>query len=505
MGFTNRIPAMQACVLPSIGQHAPIPNADTPISASVAMALDTGLQRAKPGKATHPPPVSNPHTTHTRQPACRFGNLCVCCLACTPVKISPLLALLEQYPPRAQAEKLQTGFTQGFRLGFIGPRIGRDAPNLQSVRQRTQMALEKLDKEVSLGRMAGPFTTPPFENLCISPIGLVPKAEAGQFRLIHHLSYPESESVNDGIDKSQCSVKYSTFDDALHLVMRAGKGSLLATADIKSAFCLLPINPSDFCLLGIKVQGRIYVDKALPMGASCAPAFFEAFSTFLEWATIRRSGLRGICHYADDFLFVGGSEATSPSSCKALLQSFKDTCQLLGVPLAEEKTVEPTSRLSFLGLDIDSAALSVFVPHDKLSKIQGKIQEALSSDKITLRALQSLIGSLAFICRAVAPGRAFLRLIDLTRGTKKAWHLIRLSSGAKEDLRTWHFFLRNFNGKTIIPDQFWVLDSDVQLFTDASGGSGFGGYFNGQWFAAPWPPDVKAAGHSIAGWNFCQW
>ena len=140
VGFTNRIPAMQACVLPSIGQHAPIPNADTPISVSVAMELDMGLQRAKPEKATHRQPVSNPHTTHTRQPACRFGNLCVCCLACTPVKISPLLALLEQYPPRAQAEKLQTGFTQGFRLGFIGPRIGRDAPNLQSVRQRTQMA-----------------------------------------------------------------------------------------------------------------------------------------------------------------------------------------------------------------------------------------------------------------------------------------------------------------------------------------------------------------------------
>ena len=143
------------------------------------------------------------------------------------------------------------------------------------------------------------------------------------------------------------------------------------------------------------------------------------------------------------------------------------------------------------------------VPEVKLLKVRNKITAALASEKITLRSLQSLTGSLAFICRAVTPGRAFLgRLIDLTIGIKKARYLIRLSKGAKEDLRTWQFFLHSFNGRAIIADQYWVLDSDVQFFTDASGGIGFGGFYNGQWFAAPWPHKIKIAKHYIAWLGF---
>ena len=48
----------------------------------------------------------------------------------------------------------------------------------------------KLQKELSLGRMAGPFDSSPFDDFAISPIGLVPKKTQGAFRMIHHLSYP---------------------------------------------------------------------------------------------------------------------------------------------------------------------------------------------------------------------------------------------------------------------------------------------------------------------------
>jgi hypothetical protein len=58
---------------------------------------------------------------------------------------------------------------------------------------------EKLAKEISQGRIAGPFDELPFVNKHISPIGVVPKKEAGQYRLIHHLSYPKDNSINDHI------------------------------------------------------------------------------------------------------------------------------------------------------------------------------------------------------------------------------------------------------------------------------------------------------------------
>lgn len=49
----------------------------------------------------------------------------------------------------------------------------------------------KLSKELAAGRIVGPYDTPPFETFRVSPLGIVPKKLPGEFRLIHHLSYPE--------------------------------------------------------------------------------------------------------------------------------------------------------------------------------------------------------------------------------------------------------------------------------------------------------------------------
>ena len=125
-----------------------------------------------------------------------------------------------------------------------------------------------------------------------------------------------------------------------------------------------------------------------------------------------------------------------------------------------------------------------------------KIETALRSAKITLKNLQSLIGSLSFVCRAVPPGRAFLRrLIDLSKGLKKPWYSIRLSKGAKADLH----ICGKFSFRT---NQFWLLNDDLQLFTDASSTVGFGGYFRGQWFKGVWPLSTKANKPSIAWLEF---
>ncbi|XP_075131988.1 integrase/recombinase xerD homolog [Leptodactylus fuscus] len=61
--------------------------------------------------------------------------------------------------------------------------------------------------------------------------------------MIHHLSFPEGASVNDGIDPELCSVVYTSFDVAVAWVRRFGEGALLAKTDIESAFRLLPVHP----------------------------------------------------------------------------------------------------------------------------------------------------------------------------------------------------------------------------------------------------------------------
>ncbi|XP_074639612.1 uncharacterized protein LOC141897834 [Acropora palmata] len=80
----------------------------------------------------------------------------------------------------------------------------------------------KLQKELESHRLAGPFQSPPLSPFWISPLGLVPKKVQGEFRLIHHLSFPPGLSVNDGISSDHTSVKYATIDEAIQLIKIAG-------------------------------------------------------------------------------------------------------------------------------------------------------------------------------------------------------------------------------------------------------------------------------------------
>lgn len=190
----------------------------------------------------------------------------------------------------------------------------------------------------------------------VSPLGLVEKKKSGDFRLIHHLSYPQNESVNDYIDPKLCFVKYASFDEAVALVQKLGQGCLLGKSDIKNAFRLLPVAVKDFEQLGFCFNNRYYFDKALPFGCSISCATFEKFSTFLEFAVRRRSPVGELLHYLDDFLF-GGRKNTK--DCELIMGHFELCMSELGVPVAKEKTEGPTTIICFLGLELDSDEMVV--------------------------------------------------------------------------------------------------------------------------------------------------
>ncbi|VDI62385.1 Hypothetical predicted protein [Mytilus galloprovincialis] len=187
-----------------------------------------------------------PHSSH-KQDLDQISELWR--LGRTPIKIGVLKNMLRAYPHAGVAKELYEGFLCGFRLKYSGPRISFISKNLQSANCHKVETLDKLDQEVKAGRMAGPFLEKPISTLRTSPIGLVPKEKG--WRLISHLSYPEGSGVNDFIDRDECSVQYASFDEVIQMVSSLGKSALIGVRDIKSAFRLLPVHPSDFELLGI--------------------------------------------------------------------------------------------------------------------------------------------------------------------------------------------------------------------------------------------------------------
>lgn len=279
----------------------------------------------------------------------------------------------------------------------------------------------------------------------MSPVGVVPKKTAGEFRCIQHLSYPYGASVNDGIPVEDTSVTYSRVDDAVGLILRSGVGCFLAKTDIKSAFRIIPFRPADYHLLGIYWRGNYYFDRCLPMGLASSCKTFEALSTAVQWIAQTKLGISYMLHLLDDFLIISGSHEQSSRE----LALFLELCSYLGIPMAPDKTVGPSTVLSFAGIELDTVHSEARLPRDKVMRCASLLSDYLKRKKVTLRELQSLIGLLNFACSVVLPGRAFLRrLIDLTIGITRPQHFIRLTRAVKSDMRTWLAFLSNLNGSS---------------------------------------------------------
>lgn len=378
------------------------------------------------------------------------------------------------------------GFKNGFRLEYSGPRFSVCSKNLKSALLHPNLLSKKLEKEVELGRMLGPFTIKPFSNLRVSPVGLVPKSSGGM-RLITHLSYPYGNSVNDFIDPCLSSVQYSKFDNVINIVQNLGKGALMGKRDVKSAFNLCPVHPDDFDILGIKFENKYWIQKMLPQGCSISPAIFEKFATFLQYTVSKYAQSKNLDHYLDDFFFAGKAGATD---CIDLMNSFEYICDDMKIPINQDKSEGPTTTLVYLGLEIDSVNMVIRVPDDKIIKAKSQILDALLRKKIKLSQLQSLLGTLNFFTRAIPTGRTFCcRLYQAQSQAKLPHHFVRLTNQLKADLSTWLLFLNSFNGTSIMSEQLWVSDFDIELFTDASGNKnlGCGAYMNGEWIVFKWP------------------
>ena len=111
--------------------------------------------------------------------------------------------------------------------------------------------------------MVGLLGPPWSQTMQISRFEVILKGATGKWRLILDLSSPEGASVNCGIDKELCSLKYATVDQATESVVRLGRGTLMAKIDIKAAYRLVPVHPEDRWLLGMQFEGADFMDTVL--------------------------------------------------------------------------------------------------------------------------------------------------------------------------------------------------------------------------------------------------
>ena len=412
---------------------------------------------------------------------------------CTPLRRSQFESELASHNDKAWVNWLLNSITYGVSIGFSGPHTPYISSNLPSAAQHPHIITAELAKEVEAGRVLGPFATIPMNTFRSSGLGVIPKKN-GKWRMILHLSAPFGSSVNDGIDNDQFPVQYSTVDDAVEMISRYGTGAILAKIDLKSAFRMVPIDPKDWDLLGMQWQGGFYLDTCLPFGLRSAPYLFNQFVEALHWILDNNYQVDAV-HYLDDFLVAG---APGTDQCSSAVQLTLSACESLGIPVAFDKLEGPSTRITFLGIMLDTEARVMSLPQGKLEEIQSKVLSWLGRRSATKRELLSLIGTLSFATKVVHAGRLFLRrLIDLSTTVERLHHHVRLSAEARADLDWWARFLPTWNGRAMFLDTQWADADSLNLFTDASGALGFGAFFEGSWFRGPWLPHQKQPHRSI--------
>ena len=373
---------------------------------------------------------------------------------------------------------------RGVRLGFTGPRISHRSRNLRSALDHPDIVRKHLATECARGHTAGPFPRPPCTPFRTSGLGVVPKKSGGH-RLIVHLSSPPGASVNDFISRDDFSLQYITVDTVISHLQTAGIGALMFKVDLKHAFRLVPVHPDDWPLLGMEFDGQYYVDKVLPFGLRSSPKLFNRLADALCWIMRNCYGVSTLEHYLDDYIGVCPPSPTPLSSTGAIqMSTVLQVFDNLGVPIADgaDKVVGPSSCITVLGIEIDSAAQEMRLPPEKLQSLLGLLRSWSRRSTCTKRELLSLVGSLSFAAKVVPPGRTFLRrLIDFSCTSRHLDQPMSLTCDAMADISWWLDFLPAWNGRALFRDRSWTLSSSFQLFTDASG-LGFGGFFQGHWF-----------------------
>ena len=382
----------------------------------------------------------------------------------TPINIVEFEKLLiETNFEQSKRDTVVQGFKRGFDLGYTGSLDRKlTSDNIPFTVGDPVDMWNKIMKEVSLGRFAGPYTENdlPFQEFVQSPIGLVPKS-GGKTRLIFHLSYnfsdqPADQSINALTPHDKCTVKYKDLYTAvsicLHLLTKDNSIELFyGKSDLVSAFRILPILPEQRCLLVMKARHPItkiwyyFVDKCLPFGSSVSCSHFQLFSDALTHVAQNKFGLT-IVNYLDDFLFIH----TNRDECNNMVRKFLELCETVNCPVSEEKTECASTLMVFLGILLDGKNHCLAIPQDKKLKALNTIQIIKEQKKVTIKVVQKLTGLLNFLQRAVVPGCPFnrcmydkLKLRNKKGELLKHYHHIKLDAGFKQDWIVWETFLKS--------------------------------------------------------------
>lgn len=85
---------------------------------------------------------------------------------------------------------------------------------------------------------------------------------------------------------------------------------------------------------------------------------------------MEKMGVQWVAHYIDDFITMG---AASLGQCATNFTLMHAACVQMGLPVEPDKNKGPTTALTFLGIELDSVAMEMRLPPEKLTRLQEEL------------------------------------------------------------------------------------------------------------------------------------
>ena len=334
-------------------------------------------------------------------------------------------------------------------------------------------------EEVSECGVTGPFNLSPWKDIVVSPLMTAHKKPRGR-RTVFDATYGDF-SVNNATS-GDCylgqptAYTYPRVEDYRVLILKAGKGSYMWKRDLSRFFLQLPMDPVDFNKVGMIWRGLFFFFIGLAFGLRHSGLNGQRVTDAVTWIH-RRLGLDtaeekpyNVVNYVDD---LGGVESELPRATA----SYKTMGWLLddlGLAESTKKAEEPTTCITFLGVEFDSEAMEMRVPAGKLQEIKSEIRLWLKRTTISKKELQSLLGKLFWVGRVVKHSRVFLgRMLEQLRSlsglpdSKK----VTLLEATRKDILWWASFLEHYNGVELMRTllSFPIHSSWTHLMTSVLG------------------------------------
>jgi len=259
----------------------------------------------------------------------------------------------------------------------------------------------------------------------------------------------------------------------------------MSTIDLKDAYYAVPIHKDSKKILRFNWDNQIYEFQCLPFGLCTAPRVFTKLMKVVV-TYLRKQGVILVI-YLDDILIAASSYAI----CKRYVSLTVDTLTRLGFLINWEKSrIKPGQVVKFLGFGIDTHAMKIFLPPDKIQKAFTRIANMLKLKVFTIQCLAELIGFLIAISPAIPYSMLHTKSLErlkvsaLYRNDKNFNATTALDQTQKSDLLWWLSALKNPSNP--IHNDSYVLE----IFSDASL-KGWGAFCRDQSISGVWNSEER--------------